>query len=45
VTILGELKFKIFAAIETVTLQNTWMETEYRLNILLVKKDVHIEVV
>jgi hypothetical protein len=36
------------AAIETVTLQkleNTWRETEYRLDILRAMKDAHVEVV
>jgi hypothetical protein len=45
---LDELKLRIVAAVETVTpqmLENTWRETEYRLDILHAMKDVHVEVV
>jgi hypothetical protein len=48
VTSLDELKLRIVAAIETVTLQmleNTWREIEYRLYILRATKGAHIEVV
>jgi hypothetical protein len=48
VTSLDELKLRIVAAIETVPLQMleiAWRETEYRLNILLVKKGEHVEVI
>jgi hypothetical protein len=43
VTFLGELKLRIVAALET--LENTCKEIEYRLDILRVKKDAHVEVV
>jgi hypothetical protein len=48
VTSLDELKLRIVAAIETVTLQmleNTLRETEYRLVILRVMKGAHIGIV
>jgi hypothetical protein len=48
VTSLDELKLRIVAAIETVKLQmleNTWRETEYRLDILRATKGAHVEVV
>jgi hypothetical protein len=48
VTSLPELKPRIVTAIETITpqtLENTWRETEYRLDILRVMKDAHFEVV
>jgi hypothetical protein len=48
VTSLDELKLRIVAEIETVTpqtLENTWKETEYRLDILHATKGAHIEVV
>jgi hypothetical protein len=48
VTSLDELKLRIVAVIETVTpqmLENTWRETEYRLDILRATKGMHIEVV
>jgi hypothetical protein len=48
VTSLDELKLRIVAAIETVTLQmleNTWRENEYRLDILRAMKGMHVEVV
>jgi hypothetical protein len=47
VTSLDELKLRIVAAIETVTLQmleNSCREIEYRLDILRAKKGAHIEV-
>jgi hypothetical protein len=48
VTSLDELKLRIVAAIETVTLQtleNTRRETEYRLDTLRAKKGTRVEVV
>jgi hypothetical protein len=48
VTSLDELKLRIVAAIETVTpqmLENTWRETEYRLDILRATKGANVEVV
>jgi hypothetical protein len=48
VTSLDELELRIVAAIETVTpqmLENTWRETEYRLDILRATKGGHVEVV
>jgi hypothetical protein len=47
-TSLDELKLRIVAAIETVTLQmleNTWRETEYRLDILHERKCENVEVI
>jgi hypothetical protein len=48
VTSLNELKLRIVAAIETVTLQmleKTWREIEYCLDNLRAMKGVHVEVV
>jgi hypothetical protein len=48
VTSLNEMMLRIVAAIETVTpqmLENTWRETEYRLDILRATKGAHVEVV
>jgi hypothetical protein len=48
VTSLDELKLRIVAAIETVTLQmleNSWRKIEYRLDILRAKKGAQVEVV
>jgi hypothetical protein len=45
---VDELKLRIVAAIETVTpqtLENTWREIEYRLDILRATKGAHVEVV
>jgi hypothetical protein len=47
VTSLDELKFRIVAAIETVTpqmLENAWREIEYRLDNLRAMKRAHVEV-
>jgi hypothetical protein len=47
-TSITELTLRIVAAIETVTLQTlekTWKEIEYRLDILYAKKGAHVEVV
>jgi hypothetical protein len=48
VTPSDDLKLRIVAAIETVTLQmleNTWRELEYRLDILCAMMGAHVEVV
>jgi hypothetical protein len=48
VTSLDELKLRIVAVIERVTLQmleNTWREIEYPLDILRAKKGTYVEVV
>jgi hypothetical protein len=48
VTSLYELKFRIVAAIGTVTpqmMENSWREIEYGLDILRAKKGAHVEVV
>jgi hypothetical protein len=48
VTFIDELKSRNVAAIQRVTqqmLENTWKETEYRLNILRAIKGAHVEVV
>jgi hypothetical protein len=48
VTSLDELKLKIVAAIETVTLQileNSWRETEYSSDISRAMKGAHVEAV
>jgi hypothetical protein len=48
VNYIHELKLRIVASTETVTpqmLENTWRETEYRLDILRTTKVAHVEVV
>jgi hypothetical protein len=48
VTSSDELKLRIVAAIETVTpqmLENTWRETEYRLDILRAMNGARVEIV